>query len=674
MAHSYQINLDLTASSKSQQSIAKLNKAFEEGGGTIDEMNKAFAALADQVEDVRDLEKAYNSNVKKTLVAKDKELETLNKQQALLEDINSEEYKQLSAKIKELETQKAQIKSDSLRYRTAVKEAKIRKQIAAQTATAADDVAEQVKGYKKLSKTLETIKTQFQKIQKIGSKVGTFAKGAAGKVGAAAGMVGKLGAGVAGVASIAGGAVIASAGEAAEKERALSALKGDERETADRVFISTGADYSTIVNAINKLSAKFSGDELAAAAIQEVQNPGFASLLMASGGVGVSPDKLAGVMQQIKKASGSQDLSAAMEASTKARAVTRGAVSQTEYLQAYAALQNTGLDDERINAIISSVARKGGNFIEQFNKTDLAQYVRGQQKAQVQVVKLSQIDPTKSAEKSSAQRMQESLNRLQLLKDKIILQALPPLVDVVEDVLDSPAFDMLLTGAKDLTVRVMPLISQTLKAIMPTIQKILPPLIQALEAMVPPLSRFLVWALDKLAPIVSTAADVLSWIYSGRMVEDIAAGWGEIWDGIKEGLGDIVDGITSTIKKAFETVKSWISEKINALISMIRDVISAIKAPLESVGSAISEKAGAAVDWVADKLPWNAQGGIVSTPSIVGEAGREMVLPLNNPARAQSIVNNYTMNQSFNLSGAQSPLSLAQALENGRFVRRVKWA
>lgn len=670
MAHSYQINLDLTASSKSQQSIEKLNKAFEAGGDSIEEMNRAFVQLADQVEDVRDLERAYSSNVKKTLAAKDKELAQLNKQQALLEDIESDEYKRLTNAIKTAEAQKEQIKQESQHVRTLVKESKLRAQIAKQTRKQGDAVGEQIKGYSRLSRTLEKVRGQFQKIQGLQQKAAKLARGA-GKVGAT---VGKIGAGVAGVASAAAGAVVASAGDIAEKEKALGALKGDERETAEKVFISTGADYSTIVAAINKLSAKFSGDELTAAAVQEVQNPGFASLLMASGSVGVSPDKLGGVLQQIKNASGAQDLSAAMEASTKARAVTRGAVSQTDYLQAYAALQNTGLDDERINAIITSVAKKGGNFIEQFNKTDLAQYVKGQQKAQVQGVKLSAIDPSKGTEKTGAQRMQESLNRLQLLKDKIIMQMLPPLADIVESVLDDPAVGILLDGLKEFTLRVMPILSDVLKAIMPAIQRALPSVVNMCEQVLPVLGRFLVWAIDALVPLAAGIADFLSWVFSGRMLDDIAAGWSDVIESAEDWLAEKIDAITKAIRGAFDSVKKWITERVDSLISIVRDVVNTIKAPLESVGEAVSEKAGAVVDWVSDRLPWNAQGGIVSTPSIVGEAGRELVLPLNNPGRAQSIVNNYTMNQSFNLNGAQSPLSLAQALETGRFVRRVKWA
>lgn len=70
----------------------------------------------------------------------------------------------------------------------------------------------------------------------------------------------------------------------------------------------------------------------------------------------------------------------------------------------------------------------------------------------------------------------------------------------------------------------------------------------------------------------------------------------------------------------------------------------------------------------------NAQGGIITAPSIVGEAGPELVLPLDysRAGRTSQIINNFNTNQSFNMTNNQTtPLALAQAVGNNRFVRRT---
>ena len=69
-----------------------------------------------------------------------------------------------------------------------------------------------------------------------------------------------------------------------------------------------------------------------------------------------------------------------------------------------------------------------------------------------------------------------------------------------------------------------------------------------------------------------------------------------------------------------------------------------------------------------------AQGGIVTAPSLVGEAGPELVLPLDysRAGRTSQIIQNFNTNQSFNMaSNQQTPLAFSQAVGNNRFVKRV---
>ena len=68
-----------------------------------------------------------------------------------------------------------------------------------------------------------------------------------------------------------------------------------------------------------------------------------------------------------------------------------------------------------------------------------------------------------------------------------------------------------------------------------------------------------------------------------------------------------------------------------------------------------------------------AQGGIVNSPALCGEAGPELVLPLDNSrsGRASQIINNFNTNQNFNMTNNQTtPLAFAQAVGMNKFVRR----
>jgi len=646
--NSYTIDLDLTQSTQTKQALAQMNAAFERAAGNIDEMGRAYVDLSSQVEDVAGLEKAYASNVAASLMMKDREIKKLIEEQALIADINSDEWKAKNAQIKSAEAAKERLKSEAAHYKALAKEAALKRKFKAffDPSEAGKSIKAQIEGVKKLAQSLKTVEGRMAAIEKLSSKIKAIS-GNASKVGA---IGGKIGAGILGAGAAIGGAAIASAGNVAQKENALKALKGAGEEDADKVYIATGADYTTIVNAINKLSAKFKGDDLIAAAIQEVKTPGIASMLMA--GKALDTSNIQSVVDQIKKSAGNADLSAAIAASTKARSVTTGAVSQTEYLSAFAALQNAGIEEEKINQIISSVAKKGGDFVEEFNKTDLSKYVRGQQKSQVEGIKIDRIDVSKKTEKSPAERLQESINRVSILKDKMLMKFMPKVADVVEKVLDSPSFEKMLESVGRISEQILPVLGHALDLIIPVVEKLLPPILKLLEPvlailapMLEKITPVLVWILEGLQPVIETVADVVEWLFSGKAFESISNAFSDVWEKtIKPGINSIIQIITSPIIAAVNAV----IDGLNALPGV--DGLEKIAAP---------------------QL---ANGGIAQFPSICGERGPELVLPLNNPARSQSLINNYNTTQNFTLVGAQTPLSLAQSIDNERFIRHaVRW-
>ena len=641
--HSHTISLDLEQSARSKATIKALSGALEDAGGSLQALDKTFKTLSEAGVDAT---QEYNDVLAKTTRELDKRLGKLEEERiALLTNtkISEEERKALlDNNVFEKKRLEAKKKMVALRTKIAQVEGKT-----------ADAESRTLSVYGKIVSMQERLNSLLGKESKLrqglakamaGAKKisGVALKGIGGVVGAAAGMA---------------GAVVSGAGAQADKERALASLKGADEETADKVFVATGADYSTIVAAINRLSSKFHGDALASAAIQEVKNPGFAAMLTATTAP-VDTAQLASVIAQVKRASGAQDLSAAMAASQRSRAVTRGQVSQADYLSAYATLQGAGLDEERINAIISSVAKQGGDFVEAFNRTDLAKYVRGQQKAQIRGLQISRIDPTKPEEQSSAERVQETLNRVQLAKDKLLQKVMPVVADTLERVVGSPMFNRVMQGLVGFLESTLPLVEQLMRAAMPVLERLLPlalrilePLANALVTIVDRLTPVLDWAAEKLEPAIDTLGEFIGWMVSGHMLDDISGAYRSLWE--------------DTIKPAINSVLKFV---FNPLFTLINSVIDALNGA-ELFGSKLLSNPISNVS-----LPQLAQGGVATVPSICGEAGPELVLPLNNPGRASNIVNNYTTTQTFNLTGAQSPLSLAQAVDSQRYIRHAcRW-
>lgn len=651
--HTYNITLDLQSSAASKQVLKELQTAFANSNEDMDALNDTVKAIIKNTKDVEAAEKQYNKVVEKSLADRAEQIDKLNAEKVAIianKDLTEEQRKEAlrlrDIQIDLLDNERKSIEAKRDELALTIKNAKAEQEREKKLAKARQKEAELLE---KLNKTFKSNFTENSKMFKLTNqmvkaqeklnnllgkesklrKAGAKLAAAGGKVGGAALKAGGALA-VAGIAAAgaAAGAVAGSANDLAEKERALAALKsGVTSGEVERVYISTGADYTTIVAAINKLSRKFKGDDLVNATITEVRNPGFGDVLMANNSA-LNSSQFMSVIDQIKKGSGNADLSEAMSSSTQSRAVTRGDLSQAEYIQAYAALQATGLEGEKIDRIIADIARKGGNFIENFNETDLAKYVRGQQKNQVKGVKLEVIDPNKKVEKPEAEAMAEQLRRLELLKNKFLIKMIPILEVVIKELdkfLNPQMIDLIAQGLVDVIKTVFPILGRVMKALEP----ILPDLLKAVR-----------WIAELATNIVE------------KIITPIIEKFVEVLKGVFSWFGDDAEEKKEN-RKNEETLTKMIDEE---------------KDPIKraNLKRAQSERRGYG--------PKYAQGGLALSPSICGEAGPELIIPLDNSrsGRASQIVNNFNTNQNFNMSANQTtPLAFAQAVGQNRFVRRT---
>ena len=743
----YNIELKLASDSANKAVLDELNKSFndidDQVKKTTDEslrdLNVSFDRLLQSTKDLNVLEQQYGKVIDNNVDKLKSEIDALEAKKVNIAANTDLTEAQRDAAIQILETQIKQKKQETELLK--IEKAKAKARIAEKKFLGNKFSAESklvklhqkaVELQTKMNNLLQReskLKSAALKAAKVGKKVGS--------VGLKAGKVALKGIGMAGMAVGAlGGAAIAAAGDRVEKEKALKSLKsGIDPTIADRVYTQTGADYTTIVSAINALSkvTKDSG-QLIQGAVLEIQNPGIGKMLLSTSMSGTGNlGNLKSHIDQIKKQTGSQDLTQALEASTKSRAVTKGRVSQTEYIQAYAALEAQGLDEETISRIINKVSAQKGDFIENLNKTDLSKYGKDAQervrlsKANLGLEKLND----KEVEKTSAEKIQEKMREISLKKDELLVKLLPiaekllsaikpaifdKLIGVVVKLADvlTPALENLVTILEPLIDAVMPVIDELLTPLLKwysgvqkkLIDNVLKPVLEWLKKTGFPALIQLFQAIPHLPQIL---LDGIKWWW-----EKIKSLPGAIWETISGGLKSlggfikesIIDPIGTKISEAWESLKSWVLEKwekvktfFNGLLDIKDKIVEAIKeatvGKVKDTVKNIADNVSGAFDSIANKakaaeetikqfytdpgsllkgaLGLNAQGGIVNTPTIAGEAGPELILPLDNSrsGRASQIINNFNTNQNFNMTNNQTtPLAFAQAVGMNKFVRR----
>ena len=711
----YNIELKLTGSKANKAVLDELNKSFDGIDSSIKktteesmrDLNASFEKLLSNTEDLEVLEKQYGQVVDDNISKIKSEIDALEakKVKTLANKELTEKQRDLAVQMLEVKIKQKKQDAEQLKIEKAKAKARIlEKKFLSDKFNTESKLVKLHQKAVELQAKMNSLLQKESRLKSAALKVGKVA-GKVGKAGLKAGSLALKGIGIAGAAVGAlGGAAIAAAGDIVEKEKALKSLKsGIDPTIADRVYTQTGADYTTIVSAINALSkvTRDSG-QLVQGAILEIQNPGIGKMLLSTSMSGTGDlSKLKNHIDQIKKQSGSQDLSKALEASLKARAVTTGKASQTEYIQAYAALEAQGLDEDTINRVISKASSQKGDFIENINKVDLSKYGKDAQerirlsKANLGLEKLND----KEVEKSAAEKVQERMRELSLKKDELLVKLLPladkllsalkpefldKLIGVVVKLVDviTPALDNLLTLLDPLIDAVMPLIDDLITPLLKwytgvqkkLVESVLKPVLEWLKSTGFPALIDVFKAIPHLPQIL---LDGIKWWW-----EKIKGLPSAIWETISGGLSSlggfiqesIIDPIGTKISETWESLKSWISdtwrsvkEWANELWQSIKDKFIEFKNTIVNLPSEIGNR-------ITDFLnPFAAQGGVVNTPTIAGEAGPELILPLDNSraGRASQIINNFNTTQSFNMTQNQTtPLAFAQAVGMNKFVRR----
>ena len=636
--HVYSIDLDISSSESSKRALKELQNAFTNSNNSVRELNKSYVRIASTVKDTTQLDKEYSKVINNRIKDREKEIDKLKAMQVGIvnntklsetqrKNLLDNTKKRIEMTEKEIETLN---RSNIVRIKQMAEEAKLdaeklkklkeeearRKKLSTYIKADLTALKDKIKAQFQFIQALKTTEGRYKAIKKVAAGAAKLAfKGAKLMGGAAIGLTGGL----------IGGSV-ASAERTQQKADAMRSLKsGVSEETLDMMYVVTGKDYTTIVDAINRVANLVDKKDVAKYAIAEIENPGLSALMAQQTKIDTAIDYRS-ALNQIRKITGIQDTSGIIEAATNSRAVKHKELSQFDHMQATAALSQLGLDGETIERIISDIAKHKGNksFIDAFNSADLSKYVWDQGLKNTLSnanLKLQELDYTgdgglkETPEQKAARETAEELRKFELEKDKMLAKILPG---------------------------VLPL----MKALMKLVQNVMPTVLSALGSLVKGLGIVVSWVMEQIKKIPGM----------GNKVRDVDLG--EVMISAGESMKNAADEMREANERAErEAYRRNIESNIEALTSFFENVKSNVSAlPGLSGGQ-------------------NAQGGLITSPSIVGEAGPELVLPLDysRAGRANQIINNFTTTQSFNLASNQStPLALASAVGQNKFVQRSK--
>ena len=625
-----------------------VSKAYSKNAGkAIAELEKQYAVVKEQLdaaqkkhdENVEAL-KSYNELLKNQNLT-DKERSAIKDKINVLEKEQKESnYEQLKAQVQQNRQIRANLKAAEQSAKMERANAKYKKleELQAKRKAATDkaekkSLDEKIKQQKALIKSMQQAEQTTKKVTEqtglLGKswafvlkhadrfgKVTQFAYNVTGIVGGAArtakavagagiGIAQQIGAGVSAVAS--------GADQEVERERQANRIKGydnlEERvDILRQIYVRTGADYSTIVDAIGRvqsiLGKSLSKDELVSAAAIELRYPGMSQAFASSTSKAYPTQfqRYANRMKAIQHVTGASDEQ--IQASTQMMANMKpgdfGSASVTELQTVYLGLQNSGAFDsqEELDKAFRGFVRKqrdsGKNVFEMARDYNWSGHISGERnRLQAQNTlqqmnwaeigsALNKPDEKEKPEMSRAETMAMQMREIEDKKNQLLMKLIPAVLPVVEGIahfMDSNG-ESIVKGFTELFETVIPL----------------------------------------LDPVFRALDDFL-----GFMSRTILPGFQKLINAVVGRFGD--------------------KDKQNSNL------------PHHNTGNA---------------TPQNAAGRLAFMPSIVGERGPKAIIPLDysRAQRAENIAN--TVNQTFNMGNSQTTaLSLAQAVRSRDFTRAM---
>ena len=516
----------------SELDFQAIAKAYSKNAGkAIAELEKQYAWVKDQLDVAQ---KKYDANVE-DLKSYNKLLEnhdlTLKERYAIYDRINFLENEQRTSNLEQLKAQvqqnrqiRANLKAASqlaLMERANAKYKKIEELQAKRKAAtdkaekkSLDEKIKQQKAYIKAveqaeksnlanvkaiqaqSKSVNEVIVRTTTLQKIWNGIklgGKIVNSGIQNVYNAAGMVGGAARTAKAAFDMVSGAisgVSSVADREVEKERLANRVKGfsmdDAKDMLGQLYIQTGADYSVIVEAINRVQNVLKSNdkgELIAATATEIRYPGAAQTFASSNTQidATSFARYANRLKAVQNATGASDeqVQASTELINNLKADSFKSASVTDLQTVYLGLQNSGAFDSQeelekaFNRFVSEQSNSGQNAFEFAQNYDWNKAITGERnrlQASNTLAKidwgtmgsaLNKPDEHTSQEQSSAETMAMEMRQMEEKKNELMLKLIPAVLPVVEklsDLITGPTGSKIIDGLVSLFETVIPML------------------------------------------------------------------------------------------------------------------------------------------------------------------------------------------------------------------------
>lgn len=610
------LELQMNSIYESEEDATKAAEAFERASGkAYAELERSAVRINYALSEQGKLQRERIKELEAERASLDKTAESKARQKEIDAELRDLRKQVISASDDELQAMLQQNVAARTRLKLMQQTAKQQKTEQKQQKTLKQLIAEDLKplrdkiaAQKEFIKSLSTTEGKYNALKKAAK--GVYNLG--GKALKGAGMV-------AGAAMAIGGMAIASAGKQVEQETEARRIKGsgsleEKQNLLLDLYAQTGADYSSIVDAINRvygLLGNISKDEMMEAATAEIKMPGAAAILRQQNISPVSAQHFTAYLNRMRSIQGytgatNEQITNSTNYISNLRQRNFSNASEAELQTLYLALQNSGAYDseeelqrafERFVRIqrdsgedVFALAQKwqtNGEWLKTSygatNKTQAANTLKNLDFQSLGT--LSNFTDYSRPEETAAEKTAREMRDLEVTKDKFLIQVLKAIQPLLKD-------DML---------------SKILESGLKLIGK---------------LAEFLIPVLEKIAP------------YVDKFIEYILK------------LIGLAQSVIEGIMKQNEEQTQ-------------RQVTAAQEG---NVAGVIASRSG------FDRV--FADGGIAAIPSICGEGGfPEFVIPTDPARRGRAEQIMAQVSQTFNMTSSETTaMSLAQAVRSRQFA------
>ena len=355
---------------------------------------------------------------------------------------------------------------------------------------------------KEFIKSLSTTAGKYEALKKV-------AKGAMSVGGAALKGAGVVAGGLMAV----GGMAVASANKFVDREREADRLKvsGSREDKVNLIgdlYAKTGADDTSIVDAINRVYTvlgNISREEIIEAATAEIRMPGAAALFRQQNTGPVSAKDFTAYFNRLRGIQGAtgatrEQITSSSDYIANLRQSSFTNASETDLQSLYLALQNSGAfdtDEELQRAFTSFVRKQKDSGVDVFtlakqwqdngnwtrtaegntNRTQAANAIKNLDFARMG--ELSRVTDYQAPQETASEKTARQMRTLETLKDKLLIQVLESLQDMIK----TGDLKSLITGALDLIKLMVKFLTPVIQKLMPYVEKFIRFIIERIGAL-----------------------------------------------------------------------------------------------------------------------------------------------------------------------------------------------